>query len=205
MFGRASVGIHSISSDRWDNGAESTTNQAAPTPGVFHHFVFSQRDTVAAVYIDGVLVSFDSTFYNHPSVTLNKINRTGTLYNWIGRPNFSGDRYLGPAKIADFRLYKKGLTEAEAIGLYIEKMALLNAGTLCDAVKTAKEEVVTVYGAQRFIHIKNLVGKEGITVYDLMGRVIIDTKANANTLDIPVKNGLYLVRVNGQVTKVVVQ
>jgi hypothetical protein len=205
MFGRASVGIHSISSDRWDNGEEHTTNQAAPTPGVFHHFVFSQRDTVAAAYIDGILVSYDSTFYNHPSVTLNKINKTGTLYNWIGRPNFSGDRYLGPAKIADFRLYKKGLTEAEAIAIYNSKITALNDAIVCVSAPTVKEKVsnLKVYTTPGYVHIEGITGKANITLIDLMGRITSVSFTDASA--IPVNSGFYIVRVDEEVFKVVVQ
>jgi hypothetical protein len=193
MFGRASVNIHCVSSEYWAAGNEATPDLTAPTASVFHHFAFVQKDTVASAYVDGVRLAYDSTFYNLPSVALAKPNKVGTMFNWIGRPNFAGDRYLGPAKIADFKMYKKALTEAEVVAMHTEKTDGLTKAVGCVKAENAqvKKELIVLNNAPGELFIPYLTGKEKVAVYNVMGQRIRVINGKA-----AVKPGIYVIKVD---------
>ena len=68
--------------------------------GGWHHFLYTQKDTIGTIYVDG-MVAQSGTVKQRPISTLVKDQRLGTLYNWIGRSCYTGDVYLRQALVAD--------------------------------------------------------------------------------------------------------
>ena len=99
----------SIASGRYDQGNQAVgLNQNAPKGG-WHHFAFTQNGTTAITYLDGVPTD-TATITNLPSQVLQRAGREGTLYNWLGRSNYTGDVYLRKTLLYDFQLWRDAMT-----------------------------------------------------------------------------------------------
>jgi hypothetical protein len=91
-------------------GAEAGVSLGANSPkGSWHHICYSQSGTTGTLFIDGVEQK-TNTVALLPSTTLPIAGRTGTLYNVIGRPCYTGDAYLQNTMLYDFRLYNVSVT-----------------------------------------------------------------------------------------------
>lgn len=87
---------------------ESAVTIGSPAPkGVWQHIVYTQTGTTGVIYLNGQL-----TKVGNIPVTPSAIGEA-TGYNWLGRPQFSGDAYLKGASYADFRIYNRALTTTE--------------------------------------------------------------------------------------------
>ena len=140
MFGRASNVIQCVSSSYWSTGNMATSGVSQPSQGAFHHFLYTQKDLVGTVYFDGKVVSTNTAFTNLPSIALPKAGRTGTLYNFLGRSCYVGDKYLSKAMLADFQLYKKALTNADVDAMQVETRNL-NLAYVHDSVPSLITEM----------------------------------------------------------------
>lgn len=203
MMARATSQAHTIAVKRWDDGNVSTPSSSTqPKRGQWFNFVFTQDGTIGTVYINGdTLASIE--FANIPSVALPKEGLEGTKFNFLGRPNFTGDAYLGKSKLYDFRLYSEALTPAEVDDLVLKVVDLNTAVGL--SVPLQKVKVSDYYRVDTsipgLIQIKGLKGHEKVTVYELTGRTI----STKNSQTISARRGIYLVRVDNTVTKVLVK
>ncbi len=171
----------------------------------WHNFTYTQSGTTGTLYVDGMPIVSD-TITSLPSNTLRKSGQLGTLYNWIGRSCYTGDVYLRKSLVYDFRLYSTALTDVQI------QNSVLNVGATVNALNAAYEEtpnalksvlnstfrVIPSVGA---IKITGLVGNEKVFLYDITGRQL---KVN-NPYIIPVNTGIYIVRINNYVTKVIVR
>jgi len=139
-------------------------------------------------------------------MALPKSGLLGTLYNWIGRSCYADNVYLRKALVYDFRLYKTALTDEQVMS------SVLNVETTIPALNLASTEtpnalpsvtdspykVTTSIGV---INILGLTGNEKVSVFDVAGRqlqMIQPTLINVNA-------GVYIVRIDGYLTKVVVR
>jgi len=173
--------------------------------GGWHNLTYSQIGNTGILYVDGWAMATD-TITNLPSTALPKPGMLGTLYNWIGRSNFPSDVYLRNTLVYDFRLYKTVLTDEQIQSsvLNVENtISALNAAytEAPNAVKTLltnKYKVISTVGA---IKILGLTGAEKIAVYDIAGRQL---RVNNPGL-ITANSGVYIVRINNEVTKVIVK
>ena len=109
----------------------------------------------------------------------------------------------------DFRIYDKALTEEEI------QLTELNVVTMISSLDQAYLEnpntpvsvrnplnaAVKIYGSVNGIRINGLTGTERVALFDLSGRSI----RVANASDITLKPGLYFVKVDNLVTKVLVR
>jgi hypothetical protein len=212
MFGRASVTIHCVASEYWGSGNMATPDGTAPSLGNFHHFVYTQNDTIGTAYIDGVIVGAPVTFKKWPS-ELRKDGLMGTNYNFLGRANFTTDAYLAKAMLHDFRLYKKALDATEVLNMSAKSNLLdvayeENVSAPVDFPVGVNKKEVNGIRISTFwpgtIRIIDATGDEQFQVYNLHGRMVYNGKNTNITVQRP---GIYIVKVcysNGkfQVTKV---
>ncbi|MDP4276565.1 MAG: hypothetical protein Q8914_02925, partial [Bacteroidota bacterium] len=144
-----------------------------------------------------------------PSNTLPTDGRTGTNYNWLGRSPYVGDAYLSKALLYDFRIYNKALTDEQIQNSELNVAATINAletawienPNIPASVKSAQNTAVTIYTTANGIRINGLTGNEKVSLFDLTGRQI----RISNPADITISRGLYLVKVDHNVTKVFVR
>lgn len=172
----------------------------------WHHFAYVQSGTTGSVYIDGAS-SWTGAVTSLPSTTLAKAGQLGTLYNWIGRSCYVSDVYLQKTMVYDFRLYKTPLNDEQIqttvlnVGNTINSLnvAYAEAPTAVNSVKDyTSYKIVTSVGQ---INVLGLTGTEKIALYDIAGRQIKLTKAST----ISVNSGVYIVKIDNYVTKVVVK
>lgn len=175
--------------------------------GDWHHLAYVQSGTSASIYIDGMSMG-TAEITNLPSEVLPQPGRLGTLYNWIGRSNYITDKYLRKTLVHDFRIYNRALTDNEIL------TTELNVGEVIASLNTAYSEGITgvkdvqqsadkykIFASQGKIKVTGLDARDKVEVFDIAGRKI----KSAVQSEIAVKPGLYIVKVNTQVTKVIVK
>ena len=187
------------------SGNQAVSFATVAMQGGWHHFAYTQSGTTGTVYVDGMPMA-TGTVTNLPKTTLPKSNQLGTLYNWIGRSCYSGDVYLRKTLVHDFRIYSKALTDAEIqtsvlnVGETINKLEVAYAEAPT-AVKQIDDSKYKVFSAEKTIRISGLTAADKVSLFDIYGRQMIVTtpsviKANA---------GVYIVKINDSITKVVVK
>jgi hypothetical protein len=197
-----------ISPSNW--AGEETVKMGSPAmKGNWHHFVYTQNDTIGTIYVDGMFL-ISGTVKQLPSNTLVKDQRLGTLYNWIGRSCYAPDTYLRKTLVTDLRLYKTALTDLQIQTSVLDvstKITALeaafaaNEGTAVKSVDQSKYKVIANNGQ---LSIRGLVGDENVSIYDVTGHQFNVKASNAGTSTISLKSGVYIVRINDSAVKVVV-
>lgn len=175
--------------------------------GDWHHLAYVQSGTSASIYIDGMSMG-TAEITNLPSEVLPQPGRLGTLYNWIGRSNYISDKYLRKTLVYDFRIYNRALSDNEIL------TTELNVGEVIASLNTAYSEGITgvkdvqqsadkykIFASQGKIKVTGLDARDKVEVFDIAGRKI----KSAVQSEIAVKPGLYIVKVNTQVAKVIVK
>ena len=173
--------------------------------GGWHHFAYTQSATIGTIYIDGMAMA-TNTITSLPSTTLPKQGQLGTLYNWIGRSCYTADVYLRKTLVYDFRLYKTALTDEQI------QTTVLNVGSTIyaletayaekpNAVKSLENNQYKVVPTTEGIKIIGLNGDEKVSLFDVAGRQL--QVANPNRIN--ANAGVYIVKINNQVTKVIVK
>ncbi|MDL2241800.1 LamG domain-containing protein [Bacteroidales bacterium OttesenSCG-928-L03] len=162
--------------------------------------------------ISGELVSLENSMSVNKTLKENllKTNAIGTVYNWIGRPNFSADKYLRKTLVHDFRIYNKGLTTADFEGEEFndvkETLKLLNLALKENdqvALETiSKDTPYRVYTDGKNIRIIGLQGDETIALFDITGRQYNINDVQQLVVD---KSGIYILRINNYAIKVLVR
>jgi len=172
----------------------------------WHHYEYTQSGSVGTLYIDGIQMGQLDTITALPSVAVAKRALLGTLYNWIGRSCYAADVYLRKALVYDFRLYKTALTDDQILTSELNVgdtiMALDNAyAETPNAVSTVKDSRYKVIPLTGEIQIQGLTGNEKVSVYDIAGSQLSMTSSSL----IEVKAGVYIVKINSYITKVIVK
>ena len=171
----------------------------------WHHFAYTQNGNIGTVYLDGMNMKSD-TITSLPSIALPKPGQLGTLYNWIGRSCYVGDVYLRKSLVYDFRLYRTALTDDQImnsvlnVGNTIHALDAAYAETP-NAVKSVIDSPYKVLSSVGEIQIQGLIGGEKVSVFDITGRQLTIN----NPTIIAAKAGVYIVRINEYITKVVVR
>jgi len=176
--------------------------------GNWHHIAYTQKGTTGTLYLDGMpIVTGDIT--NTPASALKKDGLLGTLYNWIGRSNYTGDVYLRQSLVYDFRVYKKALSDFDILVdklnviETIEKLELAYAANPdATSVKEIKDSAFTLNTVEGGIRINGLKGGEKVSVYDMSGRYT--HIANPTNL-IRLNQGIYIVKIDQYTAKVMIQ
>ena len=197
----------SITPKYWDT-AQGNQGLGYANPalqGNWHHFGYTQNGTVGTIYIDGVPLATGEVT-NTPANTLVKEGLIGTLYNWLGRSCYASDAYLRKTLVSDFRVYSKALTEAE-----IQTTVLNVNGTInlleaayaegLNAVNDISTSGFKVIASKGRIKITGATEADKVSLFDIAGRQLKVTNAS----EISVNRGVYIVKVNNYVTKVVVE
>lgn len=86
--------------------AESIESPSALPAGAWTHLAVVLGPGGMALYVDGALVD------SNPESTLRPVDMGKTLYDYIGRSNYSWDPYLD-GSIDEFRVYNRALSPAE--------------------------------------------------------------------------------------------
>jgi hypothetical protein len=173
--------------------------------GAWHHFAYTQKGNIGTIYIDGNSLASD-TVTTLPSMALPKSGLLGTLYNWIGRSCYADNVYLRKTQVYDFRLYKTALTDEQVMSsvLNVENIIPgLNAASAetPNALKSVQDSPYTVVSAVGEINIKGLTGTERVSAFDITGRQLVIN----NPSRIVANAGVYIVRINDFISKVVVK
>ncbi|WP_243347105.1 LamG domain-containing protein [Parabacteroides sp. FAFU027] len=187
---------------------QTVTHAAKALTGGWHNLTYVQSGTTGNLYIDGIMLH-SGTITNFPSTVLPKVysNRLGTWYNWIGRSCYTGDVYLRKTLVTDFRIYKRALTDAEVqtdlLNVFgtIPALDVAYSETPISSVKSVVTNRCSVFSVDGGLQIKGLTGVEKVAVYDLTGRKLQITNASF----IPVKSGIYIVKIDNFVTKALVK
>lgn len=207
MFGCLIDQSISISPKYWDSaqGNQGVGYAQPALQGSWHHFAYTQNGTVGTIYIDGIATP-PAEITNTPANTLVKEGLIGTLYNWLGRSCYATDVNLRKTLVSDFRIYSKALTDAEI------QTTVLNVGgtiTLLDAAYAeglnAVNDISTsgfkVIASKGRIKITGSTEADKVSLFDIAGRQLKVT----NTSEISVNRGVYIVKINNYVTKVIVE
>ncbi len=187
------------------SGNQAVSVASPALRGSWHHFLYVQKGTQGTIYIDGTpFQTGDIT--NIPINTLPKPGKIGTIYNWIGRSNYVSDVYLRKTKVYDFRLYKRALTDME---IMVDE---LNVGNVIAALEEAYLEDPTavinlskteykVISDKGKIYLPDVTKDEKVSIFDITGSLI-----NAGNEKTYILNpGVYIIRINSFITKVVVK
>ncbi len=208
LFGGLRSQTMSITPKYWSYGEQVLSASTPAMAGSWHNMTYVQKDTIGTLFIDGMPVASDTITWL-PANTLPISERTGTLYNWLGRSCYVGDAYLTKTLIHDFRIYNKALTEEQI------QMSELNIGATINALEAAYAENpntptairsennddIIIYSTSNGIRINGLKGNENIFIFDISGRQINSELKNEYFL----KNGIYLIKINNKVTKLFVK
>ena len=173
--------------------------------GAWHHFAYTQKGNIGTIYIDGNSLASD-TVTTLPSMALPKSGLLGTLYNWIGRSCYADNVYLRKTQVYDFRLYKTALTDEQVMSSVLNVETIipgLNAASAetPNALKSVQDSPYTVVSAVGEINIKGLTGTERVSAFDLTGRQLVINDPSR----IVANAGVYIVRINDFISKVVVK
>jgi hypothetical protein len=187
------------------SGNQAVSFASAALVGGWHNFTYTQSGTTGTVYIDGMPMQTGS-ITNLPKTSLPKAGRLGTLYNWIGRSCYAGDVYLRKTLVYDFRLYRTALTDEQIqssvlnVGNTINSLEVAYAEnpTAVKPIATSPYKVVSVAGGVKII---GLNGTEKVALFDIAGRQINVT----NPKLIKTNAGVYLVKINNSIAKVLVK
>ncbi|MFT4071825.1 MAG: hypothetical protein QM654_07910, partial [Dysgonamonadaceae bacterium] len=131
MIGRLNNQSHSVSTNYYNLGNQSTTDGTVASKGAWHHIAYVQEGNTGKIYIDGELKATNTEMTNLPAFAIAKTGFTGTLHNWLGRSNFPSDSYLRKTLLYDFRVL------ASAISAVDINLDYLNVPNTIDQLNTA--------------------------------------------------------------------
>lgn len=114
-------------------GESALTIGSAATKGVWQHVVYTQTGSTGTLYINGQAIKSGAILRQPRDIG------TPTTFNWLGRPQFTGDAYLKGTSYADFRVYNRALPAAD-VQLLAAKLADLNYEADSIAVEKAVSE-----------------------------------------------------------------
>ena len=182
------------------NKEEGITLSLNASIGGWHNLVYTQKDSITSMYVDGVLVGSD-TIYAVPANTLPKAGLMGTPYNWIGRSCYVNDAYLRQTLVNDFQIYDIALSEEEIVS-NSEKIASLDAAyELFVSNKSLTKPAVEDYQIRiqnKKLIINGINALDKVSVYNLSGQQITNTYRDGITLN----PGIYIIRINNSVKKI---
>ncbi|MDD4991854.1 MAG: hypothetical protein PHR83_06435 [Paludibacter sp.] len=192
IIGHLNSQIQEVTPTNYQSGNQSVSVGSAAAKGAWHHFAYIQKGDVGTIYIDGVLAK-SGTMTNLPSTTLPIAGRTGTLYNWLGRSNYTADAYLKNTLLYDFKLSSFALS-SDDLNFALEVPATL------DKLNTAYAENPKYTSPELTTEINNL------TLGDLSAVTTDVTLPSKGTID-PTINIIWkstndsLITANGVVTR----
>jgi len=124
IIGHLNSQIQEVSSGYWQTGNQGLSVGTAAAKGAWHHFAYVQKGDSGTIFIDGIAAK-SGLFTNIPATTIVLPGRTGTLFNWLGRPCYPTDSYLKKTLLYDFKLLSIPLT-SDDLNLALEVPATLD-------------------------------------------------------------------------------
>lgn len=192
-----------ISSGNWNNEQTVTFAKQALQDG-WHHIAYTQSGNVGTLYIDGnALSSGDVT--KLPSTALVQSGNVGTAYNWLGRSCYAGDVYLRKTLVYDFRIYNKALSDVDiqtnVLNVVGKIPELDKAYEAASAVKSIYESPYKISVIANGIKLSGVTTADKVSLFDIAGRQIKVSDPSY----IKVNTGVYILKINGYVSKIVVK
>ena len=172
---------------------------------------FQNCDKLTSVSIgNSVTYIFDYAFYNCDALTSFTCLAT-TPPNVIGFKTFAGGYlYVPDGWQSNCDLYvPESALSAYRNTFQWKDFRSVNAYTTYLSTTETKNNLLKVYPnpAKDHVVISNISKGENISVYDLSGKILFQTKSPGNSLNINTssyKNGIYLVKVGEKTTKIIV-
>ncbi len=109
IIGSLKATSQSVATGRYNIGNQAIGANTNAGKGQWHHIAYVQNGTTGTIYIDGVEV-VTGPMSNLPAIALVREGREGTLYNWLGRSNYTSDAYLRRTLIYDFQLWRDAIS-----------------------------------------------------------------------------------------------
>jgi hypothetical protein len=192
-----------ISSGNWNN-EQSVTFASQALEDSWHHIAYTQSGTVGTLYIDGnALTTGDVT--KLPSSALVQPGKVGTDYNWLGRSCYDGDVYLRNTLVYDFRIYNQALTDVDiqtdVLNVVAKIPELDEAYLAASALKSIYASPYIISASANGIKLSGVTLADKVSLFDIAGRQI----KVSDPSNIKVNTGVYILRINGYVSKVVVK
>lgn len=201
---------HSITAGNWSeaSGNQAVSLEQPALQGGWHHLAFTQQAGVGTMYIDGMPLPTVGATTNTPASVLQRAGLLGTPFNWIGRSNYAADVYLRNTLIYDFRLYRKALNDLEILATELNvpetieslDIAYTANANIPNALAPVTNSPYRIGVSRGQVNISGLEGTELIRVYDTTGRIIRETRSGSISLN----GGLYLIRIDNHIVKVLV-
>jgi hypothetical protein len=203
VVGNLKIQAETISKSN-SNGEQTVKEGTAALTGSWHHIAYTQKDTIGTIFIDGM--NFASGTVKELPSSLTRAGQLGILYNWMGRSCYASDVYLRKTLVYDFRLYNTALTEDQIMNSVLNVSSTIPALEKAytegpNAVNPVLDSQYKVIPSAGEIHIQGLNGSEKVWVSDITGRRLVVVNPSL----ISARAGVYIVRINGYVTKVVVR
>jgi DUF1680 family protein len=151
---RVNTQRYALSTGGWENEVAGLQAGLAATKGKWQHVLYSQYETIAKLYLNGTLIQEGNVYYTPSEIG-------ATDFNWLGRPQFSGDAYLKNTLIHDFKVYNRTLSEQEINDLANYTHDLQNAYEGKTALKNVFMNQQWNNNAPVFDILGKIVGKAG--------------------------------------------
>jgi GH43 family beta-xylosidase len=136
----------------WDNEKVAIQKGAAATKGSWQHIVYSQSGTTGTIYLNGAVLATGTASYKPKDIG------EATLYNWLGRPQFSSDVYLKNTLLSDFRIYNKALSAAD-VAILCANQSDMNTAMLRQEVIDAKNLLEVENTVRQNLDLPAVIGK----------------------------------------------
>ncbi|MDD3078819.1 MAG: hypothetical protein PHH37_06915 [Paludibacter sp.] len=194
-----------VSPTNW-NSEQTVGPNTVALKGGWHYLGYTQKDTIGTLYIDGAGLE-SGTVTQLLANSLPKSGKLGTIYNWIGRSCYTGDVYLRKTLVYDLRIYNKALEDIDFLG---GEMSVADTIDQLNAAYTASPSGIYLISDSYYkiitdgnlIKITGLKGTENVSLFDITGRKLSTSKSQN---EFNVNTGIYLVKVDNTVTKVIVK
>lgn len=192
-----------------ESGNQAVSSNLEAMKGGWHNLTYTQEAGKGVLYVDGTLVVSIDTLMSSPK-SIAEFNLIPYFpFNWIGRSNYTGDVYLRQTLVSDIRIYKRALTDIEILALELgvgDNILALDAAyqanpNVNNAFKSISVSEYKLYVVNHSLQIQNLKGDENVQIFDISGRLIaagIKSQYNLN-------NGVYVVRINEFVSKIIIK
>ncbi len=136
-------------------GSEDVAVEAgyAASKGEWLNVVYTQTGTTGTLYLNGAVLSTGTAAYSPQDIG------EATAYNWLGRPQFSGDAYLQNTLLNDFRIYNRAL-DASEVSTLASTISDMNLALSRQEVIDAKDELVLESPVTNDISLPTSVGND---------------------------------------------
>ena len=128
------------------------------------------------------------------------------LGKYTGTIGDGGDTYPGTSKVTEYSPFDNfPLTEITEQDSVIHFKFMGGGEEIVLATTDLEQTNLKVYSTSAGIHINGLAANQNIVVYNLVGQVITSQVSEEQSIDIPLEKGIYIVRVDNNVHKIIIR